>query len=380
MLPLTLKKIASTSANKTFLAVNFGCRANAAETNQLSQILLNSNLIPSKTNPGIIIVNTCSVTKKGDMESRSKINKLATRFPNSIILATGCARLEKLPNLSNIKIITNPQKAKILHHLKSFYSSSSPDTMTRHHRFQLKVQSGCTAFCSYCIVPYKRPTLWSLPVDDAINTVNRALSQSFTKIIITGINLAQYQYGLFNLVKALLTQTSAPLISFGSIPLLCVDDKFTHLFSTFHSRLSNFLHVPIQSGSNKILKLMNRPYTQKDILETFNKLKSTKINNLKFGTDIIVGFPKETDDDFNQTYNLCQFISFTKIHTFRFSPRPGTEGQELFDRYPKIPKSVTHSRSRLIRSLISQTTPPSHQIGDKKTTPPALEILLSYPK
>jgi len=353
MLPSRIKDLISKSSNKTFLTINFGCRVNAAETNQLSEILISLGLTPSTNNPGIIVVNTCSVTKKGDMESRSKVNHLINQYPHATILATGCARLEKVQDHKNLIIISNPQKENLLQNLKGFYSSRSPDTLTHHHRFQLKVQSGCTTFCSYCIVPYKRQKLWSLPIDDAIRTTNQALNNNFQEIIITGINLVQYQYGFSNLVEALLTQTNTPLLSFGSIPLLCIDNKFLSLLSTFPHRLSPFLHIPIQSGSDKILRLMHRPYTRKDIIYTFDQLKSTKIPNLKFGTDIIVGFPTETTHDFNQTYNLCKSISFTKIHTFRFSPRLGTKGQTLFDQSPKISQTTKHSRSCLIRSLCS---------------------------
>ena len=116
-------------------------------------------------------------------------------------------------------------------------------------------------------------------------------------------------------------------------------------------RIENFLHIPIQSGSDKILSLMNRPYTKKDIIQKFRNL-TLEIRNLKFGTDIIVGFPTETDSDFQETLNLCQQIGFTKIHTFPYSPRPNTKARILFENSPKISKEILKSRSQQIRNLV----------------------------
>lgn len=353
------------SKSKTFLAINFGCRVNAAETNQWSQILIDRGFVPFSMNalqcvPAIILINTCSITKKGDIESLSRIRILSRKYPKATIIATGCANLEKLKNIPNLQIFDNKNKEKILNKLNSSYTPKIKDKFSNTHRFLLKIQSGCTQFCSYCIVPSKRPNLWSLSLKDAINTVNSALQNGYTEIIITGVNLNQYQYGFSNLVEALLEKTKVPLISFGSIPLNCIDDKFIQLLSTFNFRLSNFLHIPIQSGSDKILKLMNRPYSKKDILEKFSQLKKITPRPVKggdrggfrFGTDIIIGFPTETEKDFQETLSLCKQIGFQKIHTFKFSSRPNTLAKELYEKYPKIDKKTLISRSKQIHNLI----------------------------
>lgn len=327
---------------KKFLSLNFGCRVNSAETNQFSQSLIDKGYIPSNEDPDIIFVNTCAITKKGEYESISKIKDLQKKYPNAKFVASGCADLSKLQNVE----IFDKQN------LPSFYTHQIKDKFSHTNRYLLKIQTGCTANCSYCIVPSRRPKLWSLPIDEAVKIVNKL--QNYQEIIITGVNLNQYLPGLSNLVEALLRETRIKLISFGSVPINCIDDKFAKLFP--NSRLSNFLHIPIQSGSDKILKLMSRTYDKKQIVETFSKLK-----NVIFGTDIIVGFPTETDLDFEETLNLCQSIGFSKIHTFKFSPRPGTPARELFLKSKKIPKEVLLKRSKLIRSLISQTTLPFRQ-------------------
>ncbi|MDD4026931.1 MAG: MiaB/RimO family radical SAM methylthiotransferase [Candidatus Shapirobacteria bacterium] len=352
--------------SKTFLAVNFGCRVNSAETNQWSQTLINQGYISSTIHdlPSIILINTCSITKKGDLESLGKVRSLHQKYPKTKIYVTGCANLEKIKNIPNVFIFPNNKKEDLLKSLNSSYTPQIKDKFSHTNRFLLKVQSGCTQFCSYCIVPFKRPNLWSLEIEKAIETVKKAVIDGYQEIIITGVNIDEYQYNFSTLIKEILEKTDINLISFGSIPINCIDQKFINLFKSYPQRLSNFIHIPIQSGSDKILKLMNRPYITKDILEKFRNL-TLEIGNLKFGTDIIVGFPTESDQDFQETLNLCQKIKFSKIHTFKYSPRPNTKARFIFENSPKISKETLKSRSQQIRQLISRKTLPSHQIPGK---------------
>jgi len=324
---------------KTFNSVNFGCRVNAAETNQLSQQLVDHGYVFDDQNPDTVIINTCAITKKGEYESLSKIETIQKKYPHAKILVTGCADFSKIKNLKNVEIIP---KNKI----STSYTPQIKDKFSHTNRYLLKVQSGCTVNCTFCIVPSRRPTLDFLPIDDAVKIINS--SENYQEVIITGVNLTQYTPGLSNLVEALLTRTSIKLISFGSVPLLCVDDKFIKLLE--NPRVSHFLHIPLQSGSNKVLKLMHRPYDVKKIKETFTKLKS--ISGLTFGTDIIVGFPTETESDFQNTYGLCQQIGFFKIHVFKYSPRPGTQARELFLKSEKISKTILSERSKKLRNLV----------------------------
>ncbi len=349
---------------KTFLSISFGCRVNAAETNQWSQLLINQGFVPATTYdlPSIILLNTCAITKKGEKESINKVKQLRQLYPKVKIYVSGCANFKKIENLSNIKFFKNNEKEELLNQLKSLYSPKIKDKFSHTNRYILKVQSGCTQFCSYCIVPFKRDYLWSLPIKDAVNTVNQAVKNSYKELIITGVNLDQYEYGFSNLLEFILKQTKIKLISFGSIPINCIDDKFIDLIKNYPNRIKNFFHIPIQSGSDKILKLMNRPYAKSEILEKFNKIKKIVPRPVKggarggfrFGTDIIVGFPTESEKDFKETLNLCKKIGFTKIHTFPFSPRPGTKARIIFENSPKINKETLKSRSTQIQNLIRQ--------------------------
>jgi threonylcarbamoyladenosine tRNA methylthiotransferase MtaB len=347
LLDNTLSKV----ANRTVLSVNFGCRVNAAELNQLTQKLVSLGFSPVKENPGVILINTCAITKKGEYESLSQIKKLSSAYPNANIIVTGCANLDKLSGVKNLVSISNRQKDEIVQETPS-YSPQVKDKFSHTNRYILKVQSGCDQFCTYCIVPFRRPSNWFLPIESAIKIVNQAVAEGYEEVIITGVNLNLYTPTLSNLIRNLLEKTEIKLISFGSVPLLTIDNLFIELYQNpqTSSRLSAFLHVPLQSGSNKVLKLMNRPYDKVRIEETFKMLKT--VASFSFGTDIIVGFPGETDDDFQQTYDLCRDIGFSKIHTFRFSPRPDTSARILYLNSTKLNKNVIKKRSDLIRSLV----------------------------
>lgn len=362
---------------KTFAVYNFGCRVNAAETNLFAQSLINQGDIPSQDNPDTIFINTCSVTKKADIESVGLIRRLQKKFPNAKIIVSGCANLKDVSKLPNVSILDNKQKEEKLDDLNCAYTHKILDKFSHTNRFLLKIQSGCTAFCTYCTVPYKRSYLWSLPIETAVNTVNKAVEDGYKEVIITGVNLNQYDHGFSNLLSALLEKTNILLISFGSIPINCIDDNLIKLFKKYPNRLQKFLHIPLQSGSNKILKSMHRNYTKEIILEKFKLLNSINNNSsplvkegteggLNYGTDIIVGFPSETDTDFQETYDLCKELGFTKIHVFKYSPRPGTAARRLFLESEKLSKEIVKLRSQKLRSLISQTTLPSRQKGDRK--------------
>lgn len=341
---------------KTFATYNLGCRVNAAETNLFAQYLINQGFTPLvKEGQGrldLIFINTCSITKKADIESVGLIRRLREKYPKAKIIVSGCANLKDISSLKNVSILSNKQKETALENLNCEYTHKILDKFSHTHRFLLKVQSGCTAFCTYCTVPYKRPYSWSLPIETAVDTVNKAISDGYQEVIITGVNLNQYSPGFSNLVEALLTKTKISLISFGSIPVLCIDEKFLTLVSSFSFRVSNFLHIPLQSGSDKILKLMNRSYDTQKIEQVFLKLQSSKaLKHLTFGTDIIVGFPGETETDFQETYDLCKKIGFSKIHIFRYSPRPGTVARKLFLESEKLSKKIVKQHSEQLRKL-----------------------------
>jgi len=344
-----ITRIIKNCSNKTFLAINFGCRVNAAETNQLSQLLVNQGFKPTHKNPGVIIINTCAITKKGERESLQKIRSLKRLWPKSTVITTGCADLSGFSKQKDIFILKNKDKQKILEKSRGEYSSKIKDKFSTSKKFILRIQSGCNHYCTYCIVPYRRAKPWSLPIKDALSTVEKTIKNGYTELILTGVNLDLYQPGLDKLLKNLLEKTDIPLISFGSIPIDCITSNFLSLHQKYPQRLKKFIHTPIQSGSDKILKLMNRSYTRKKIEKTLKKCLG--VPNLKLGTDIIVGFPGEAEKDFRDTVSLLKKFPFQKIHTFRFSLRPGTTAEKLLKKHPPISSEKTSARSRIVRNL-----------------------------
>ncbi len=338
------------SKPKTFTAINFGCRTNAAETNQLSQILLDHGFKPNKDSPGLILVNTCAITKKGEKESLQKIRSLKRNFPNSTVITTGCADLSSFEKEKNILVLKNKDKKKILKESGGDYQPQIKDKFSASKKYILKIQSGCNQYCTYCIVPYRRDKLWSLPIKKAIKDTKKAINNGYTHLIITGVNLELYEPGLDKLLKNLLQKTTIQEISYGSIPVNSITKDFLDLYKTYSKRLSSTIHIPIQSGSDKILKLMNRPYTRKQTEETIeNCIK--KIPNLKLQTDIIVGFLGEKEKDFKDTLSLLKKYPFQKIHTFRFSMRPQTAAEKLFEKYSLPTPQESKERSQVLRSI-----------------------------
>lgn len=344
-----LIEITKNCRRRTFLAINFGCRVNAAETNQLSQLLINQGFKPTDKNPGIIIVNTCAITKKGEKESLQKIRSLKRLWPKSTVITTGCADLSSFSNEKDIFVLKNKDKQKILEESKGEYSSKIKDKFSASKKFILKIQSGCSHYCTYCIVPYRRTKLWSLSIKDALATVKNTVKNGYTELILTGVNLDLYRPGLDKLLKNLLEKTDIPLISLGSVSINSITPGFLKLHQKYPQRLKKFIHVPLQSGSDKILKLMNRPYTKKKIEKTLKKCLG--VLELKLGTDIIVGFPGEDNKDFQDTVDLLKKFPFQKIHTFRFSPRPDTTAEKLLKKYPPLSPKKKKERSKIIRNL-----------------------------
>ncbi|RLC35318.1 hypothetical protein DRH14_01220 [Candidatus Shapirobacteria bacterium] len=351
-----IQTILSSKSKPTFFAYNFGCRVNASETNHLSQIFLDYSFRTHNSSdlqpPDVVLVNTCAITNKGEKESLRLVNSIHRRYPHSHIIATGCANLKNLKPNPQIHALSNLNKSMILDSTNNYpYAIHVPDKLSQYRRYLLKIQSGCNQFCSYCIVPYRRSKLWYLPIKQAIDQVNQAHHLGFQEIIITGVNLDLYTPKLSNLLQQLLQKTKIPLFSFGSIPINSINSQFISLLRQYPNRISNFLHIPIQSASSKILKLMNRPYNQPQVIKTFQSLQP--IPNLSFGTDVLVAFPGETDQDFQQTYQFCQQTKFKKIHTFVYSPRPQTQALKLVKQHSPISTSVAKQRSKLIRDLVS---------------------------
>lgn len=331
----------------TFYTYTFGCRVNEAEKVALDKTILNLGFLWNDTNPDFYIINSCAVTGKAEREVRQHIYQIRKKFPNTILIVTGCAatlwiKTHGAPKEANYYIPNSQKHAipQLLQDIKRNNSHARIHPRTNYHdkflssgRLMVKIQDGCDRFCSYCIVPNLRGKPKSRKISEIIEDL-QSYDNSIQEVILTAINTECFgkdtEETLIQLIDSVIKQTDIPKISFGSIHPWSITNEFLDYYQSiaYSDRFIPFFHIPIQSGSNKILKLMNRRYTKEEILEKLKKIKS--INPKSFiGTDIIVGFPGEGKKEFNETIEFLKKAPIDKIHVFRFSPRPGTAAEKL---------------------------------------------------
>jgi len=335
-----------------FSSFAFGCRINEAEKETLDQKMLEAGFSFAKKNPDIFIINTCAVTHKAEREARNLIYQIKRKSPKTKIVITGCAatywQKNKLyENLPIDLLVDNVNKeflAKILkkrlcqssssnrsgwiHGINKLQKSPIFSKFLSSGRLLVKIQDGCQRFCSFCIVPYLRGLPKSRRIDEIIEEINNSPSP-ISEVILTAINTEAFGLdtgeSFIDLIDQVLKKTSVPRLSFGSIHPWSITPQFINFYQKIltANRLVNFFHIPIQSGSNTILKLMKREYISEEILEKFYALQ--KINPLSLlATDVIVGFLGETGKEFEETYRFLEKSPLVKFHIFRFSKRKNT--------------------------------------------------------
>lgn len=320
---------------KNFKLVTLGCRTNQYETaaykNQLESLGL--SLEDSDKNADICIVNTCTVTENAHKESRNIVKKLAVANPNAKILVTGCAAEKNPESFKDIPgvsfVVGNSEKEELLS--KIFPKESLPEFSINHFeahtRAFVKVQDGCNSFCTYCIIPYVRGRSKSRTIDEIVNEVKGLINNGYKEVVLTGINVGDFDGGngkdrLSDLVRAVDNIEGLKRLRISSIdPDEVDDDLLDAVINGKHTCKS--MHIVLQSGSNVILKKMNRKYTRQLFLDSAFRLKE-KCPDFTFTTDIIVGFPQETQRDFEETMDVVKEIKFAKVHMFPYSPRERT--------------------------------------------------------
>jgi threonylcarbamoyladenosine tRNA methylthiotransferase MtaB len=423
---------------KTFQIITFGCRVNQAESRLIGEKLAKSikGIKSTKSIKGanLIIINTCCVTHKAEKEVRQAIRKAKRENPNCFLVVAGClidkAENSKIPNnplsLKTLNqadlLLTNKQKKDITKILKKQLSNRTieqsnnrkyHDKYSQSNMALVKIQEGCDNFCTYCIVPYVRGRSQSRPADKIIAEINQLVKQGIEEVVLTGIDTSsfrimnnvssikyKYKNHLAELIRQILKRTEIQKISFGSININAFDKEFIKLFCSWSGRLTTHFHIPLQSGSDSVLKRMNRRYSVSDFVKKTTELKK-KIPKFSLSTDIIVGFPGETSEEFKQTistikklkkilsksftlvpesptlqnrmnhkafwdfrYGVSAFLKkrppavagggFTHAHVFRYSSRQGTTATKMLDKkgWGKVPSKEKNKRSRIIRNLI----------------------------
>ncbi|MEJ2696823.1 MAG: tRNA (N(6)-L-threonylcarbamoyladenosine(37)-C(2))-methylthiotransferase MtaB [Candidatus Sulfobium sp.] len=317
--------------------LTLGCRVNQAESSVLEGTLKENgvNVIDLKDNPDICIVNTCAVTSKSDYNSRQLIRRAARA--GAKVIVTGCYsqlrphEVKAIPGVAGV--VGNTNKYEIVSMLTGRPTELSFSLSSRS-RPHLKVQDGCNFRCSYCSVPHARGTSRSVPPGIVIERARAIESRGYKEIVLTGIHLGTYGHDLNTksnlniLLKKLLLGTDTIRFRLSSLEIGEINEELMEIMQS--GRICNHLHVPLQSGSDRILRLMDRRYTGEHYRERI-LLVHEKVDNLSLGTDVIVGFPGEGDEEFSDTHKLISGIPFTYLHIFPYSPRPGTKAAEMRD-------------------------------------------------
>lgn len=328
---------------------SLGCKVNIYESEVVTDLLKKGGyeIVPFEDKADIYIINTCSVTNESDKKSRKMINRAKKNNSEAIIVVMGCYSQVSSDDIEADIILGNKDKSKIVEILNDFirdreskkiiYDLSSVEFekmeishFDNHTRAFVKIQDGCNAFCSYCIIPYTRGRVRSKNKEDVIEEVSRLVKDGYKEIVLTGIHTGRYgidiNSSLYELLCELVKIPNIYRIRLSSIEINEITPEIIELYKN-NKIMARHLHVPLQSGSNKILKLMNRRYNKEEFMKMIDKLR--EIEDISLTTDLIVGFPNETDDDFEETMDTLKKIHFTKIHTFPYSRRRGTVADKM---------------------------------------------------
>ena len=352
-----------------FNIITFGCKVNQYESNMMKETLLHHNFCFEEVcdNADIIIVNTCTVTNTADKKCLKEIRSLRKKYPEKILVVCGCSAQNKQELYKGLNIdilIGNKDKSKIAdlinaylvkkEHYVKFYNERNlefEDMMIHnfnHIRAFIKIEDGCDNFCSYCIIPFVRGTVRSKDFDVVLKEASILASNNHLEIVLTGIHTGRYYsngHDLSDLLEELCKIDDIKRIRISSIEITELDDKFMETLKN-NPKICNHLHIPLQSGSDVVLKKMNRKYDLAYFKEKIEKIRSIR-PDISITTDIIVGHPYETDEEFNNTLAFAESIKFSKIHVFPYSVREGT----LASTMPQVDVTVKKERVKKLIAL-----------------------------
>lgn len=347
---------------------NLGCKVNAYETEAMQHLLEEAGyeIVPFTQKADVYVINTCSVTNMADRKSRQMLHKAKKNNPNSIVVAAGCyvqtSEKEVLNDLSVDIVIGNDRKHDLVRLLEEYSLDSVSDTVDdindgkhdfeelfidqtkEHTRAFIKVQDGCNQFCSYCIIPYARGRVRSRRFENVIAEVERLAANGFKEVVLTGIHLSSYGVdfeeatGLLELIQAVNAVKGIERIRLGSLEPKIVTEHFASELSKLDKICPHF-HLSLQSGCDATLKRMNRKYTTKEYERGCELLRKYFVHPA-ITTDVIVGFPGETEEEFEQTKAYLEHIHFYEMHIFKYSKRKGTRAAVMPDQIDEQIKAV----------------------------------------
>lgn len=355
---------------------NLGCKVNAYETEAMQHLLEEAGyeIVPFTQKADVYVINTCSVTNMADRKSRQMLHKAKKNNPDSIVVAAGCyvqtSEKEVLNDLSVDIVIGNDRKHDLVRLLEEYSLDSVNDTVDdindgkhdfeelfidqtkEHTRAFIKVQDGCNQFCSYCIIPYARGRVRSRRFENVIAEVERLAANGFKEVVLTGIHLSSYGVdfekatGLLELIQAVNAVKGIERIRLGSLEPKIVTEHFASELSKLDKICPHF-HLSLQSGCDETLKRMNRKYTTKEYERGCELLRKYFVHPA-ITTDVIVGFPGETEGEFEQTKAYLEHIHFYEMHIFKYSKRKGTRAAVMPD---QIDEQIKAARSEKLIAL-----------------------------
>ena len=355
---------------------NLGCKVNAYETEAMQHLLEEAGyeIVPFTQKADVYVINTCSVTNMADRKSRQMLHKAKKNNPDSIVVAAGCyvqtSEKEVLNDLSVDIVIGNDRKHDLVRLLEEYSLDSVNDTVDdindgkhdfeelfidqtkEHTRAFIKVQDGCNQFCSYCIIPYARGRVRSRRFENVIAEVERLAANGFKEVVLTGIHLSSYGVdfeeatGLLELIQAVNAVKGIERIRLGSLEPKIVTEHFASELAKLDKICPHF-HLSLQSGCDATLKRMNRKYTTKEYERGCELLRKYFVHPA-ITTDVIVGFPGETEEEFEQTKAYLEHIHFYEMHIFKYSKRKGTRAAVMPD---QIDEQIKAARSEKLIAL-----------------------------
>ena len=356
-----------------FKILSLGCKVNSYECSALSSLLLSKRYLEDKDNPDVIIINTCSVTATADQKSRQHIRKMMNNYPKAIVVVMGCysqgnyefiandigahiivgtSNRDKIPELIEQYLKERKQIVNVGQNTRDFkYEELGVTSYSENVRAYLKIEDGCDNFCTYCLIPYRRGKMRSRKKECVIEEAKYLISQNYKEIVLTGIHVGGYGKDLNDisfseLVRELTNLDGLYSLRISSIEESEIDDLMIEMLGQ-NKVLAKHLHVPLQSGSDTVLKRMNRKYTCEQFL---NKLQAIRkaLPDVALTTDVIVGFPGETDQEFNETVEFIKKCGFNMLHVFPFSAREGTAAWLMKD---KIDPRIQKERAKVLLDL-----------------------------
>ena len=333
-----------------FNIYTLGCKVNTYESNVMSDLLKENGFVEVKIDEmaDISIINTCTVTNTADNKSMKIIRHAIKKNPNAIIVVCGCMSQHRSHDVENIEgvdiVLGNKNKSQIVSYINKYIDTHNKksdiynlenipfETMKLNNfnkvRAFVKIQDGCNNFCTYCIIPYTRGNVRSKDKDSVLSEINNLIKEGHKEIVLTGIHTGHYgsefdNYSFSDLLEDILKIKGLERLRISSIEITELDDKFFKLLND-NKILVDHMHIPLQTGTDSVLKRMNRKYNIDYFINKIEKIRTIR-PDISITTDVIVGFPGETDEEFNNTIENIKKINFSKIHVFPFSKRDGTK-------------------------------------------------------